>query len=119
MSAKFRNRVIELSTLLLLGVAAVLAMPSGYAAMIPTEAVQAPDGERERVKAMLARPEVAAEMQKMGIAPADAARRVDAMTDAEVRTLAGRFDALPAGGALSNTDVLVIILLVLLIIIIL
>jgi hypothetical protein len=81
--------------------------------------VQAPEGDRERVKAMLARPEVAAEMQKMGIAPGDAAARVDAMSDAEVRTLAGRLDAMPAGGELSTQEWLLVILAILLVIIIL
>ena len=119
MILQFRNRVIELSVVLLLGLAAALAMPRAYAGMISTDAVQAPDGERDRVKAMLARPEVAREMQKMGIAPGDAAARVNAMSDAEVRTLAGRFDAMPAGGALSTQEWLLIILVILLVIIIL
>jgi hypothetical protein len=119
MSPKFRSRVIELSALLVLGLTVALAVPSAYAGMISTEAVQAPEGDRERVKAMLARPEVAAEMQKMGIAPGDAAARVDAMSDAEVRTLAGRLDAMPAGGELSTQEWLLVILAILLVIIIL
>jgi len=118
MSPQFRNRVIALSTLLVLGLSAV-ATPSAYAGMISSQAVQAPANDRERVKALLARPEVAAEMQKMGLAPGDAAKRVDAMTDAEVRTLAGRLDAVPAGGALATTDWLLIILVILVVIIIL
>jgi hypothetical protein len=57
-------------------------------------------------------------MQKMGIAADRAAARVDAMSDEEVRSLAGRLDALPAGGALSNEQLLLIIVIVLLVIII-
>jgi len=64
------------------------------------------------------RPEAAQALQKMGIAPREAAARVDAMSDAEVRSLAGRLDALPAGGAVSNDDLLLIIVMVLLIVII-
>ena|SRR5687767_1166151 len=74
--------------------------------------------ERERVKAMLQRPDVAKEMEKFGIAQQDASARVDAMTDAEVLQLAGRLDALPAGG-LSNQEWLIVIILILLVIIIL
>jgi hypothetical protein len=74
--------------------------------------------ERERVKAMLQRPEVAKEMEKFGIAQQDAAGRVDAMTDAEVLQLAGKLDSLPAGG-LSNQEWLMVIIVLLLVIIIL
>jgi hypothetical protein len=90
------------------------AAPYARAGIIQTE-----DLERERVKAMLERPEVQAEMQKMGVAPAAAAARVDAMTAEEVRSLAGRLDQLPAGGArMSDQTLLLIIVIVLLIIII-
>ncbi|HLE67386.1 MAG TPA: PA2779 family protein [Burkholderiales bacterium] len=54
--------------------------------------------ERERVKALVARPEVAKQLQALGVPPEKAQARVDAMTDSEVRTLAGRLDALPAAG---------------------
>ena len=56
--------------------------------------------ERERIKALVARPEIAKQLQALGVAPENAQSRVDAMTDAEVRTLAGRIDALPAAGAM-------------------
>ena len=58
--------------------------------------------ERERIKALVARPEVAKQLQALGVSPENAKSRVDAMTDAEVRTLAGRIDALPAAGAFSD-----------------
>ena len=90
------------------------AMPHARAGMIQTE-----DLERERVKAMLERPEVQAEMQKMGVAPAEASARVDALSAEEVRSLAGRLDQLPAGGArMSDQTLLIVIILILLIIII-
>ena len=91
----------------------LLFLPQARAGMIDT-----PDVERERVKAMLERPEIKAEMQKMGVAPADAAARVDAMTAEEVRSLAGRLDSLPAGGRVSDQTLLIIIILILLIVII-
>ena len=91
----------------------LLYLPQVRAAMIDT-----PDVERERVKAMLERPEIQAEMQKMGVAPAHAAARVDAMTAEELRSLAGRLDSLPAGGRVSDQTLLIIIILILLIVII-
>jgi len=89
-----------------------VALPAS-AGMIPTDA----QDDRERVTALLERPEVRAEMQKMGIAPHEAAERVGAMSDAEVRQLAGRLDAAIAGGQLSNQNLLLLIILILLIVI--
>jgi hypothetical protein len=89
-----------------------VAMPQARAAMIGTDDAVQPKAERERVKAMLERPELARELQKMGIAPQAAASRIDAMSDAEVIQLAGRIDSLPAGGVLTNQELLIIILVV-------
>ena len=44
------------------------------------------------------RTDVQAEMRALGVDPAEAAQRVRAMSDSEVQHLAGRIDALPAGG---------------------
>jgi hypothetical protein len=71
--------------------------------------------ERERVKALVARPEVAKQLQALGVAPESAKSRVDAMTDAEVRTLAGRIDALPAAGAFTDWQWAMIIIGIILI----
>ena len=89
-----------------------IALPAS-AGMIATDA----QDDRERVTALLERPEVQAEMQKMGIAPHEAAARVGAMSDGEVRQLAGRLDAAIAGGQLSNQNLLLLIILILLIVI--
>ena len=99
---------------IILSLALALAVPQAYAGMIQT-----PDPERERVKAMLERPELAQELQKMGIAPDEARARVDAMTPAEVAQVAGRLDSLPAGGAMSNRDLLLVILLIVLLVVLL
>ena len=116
-----KQRILDvLSTFVLLsflGLAAAMVMPRAYAGVIPTEQAQRDD--RATVKDMLARPEVAREMEKMGIPPEKAAARVDAMSDEEVRQLAGRLSAVPAGGALSTQDWLLIIIVILLVIIIL
>jgi hypothetical protein len=97
-----------------LAIALSLAVPPAYAGMIGIE-----DAERERVKSMLERPELAAQLEKMGVAPDEAKARVDAMTPQEVSQLAGRLDSLAAGGALSNQDLLLIIIILLILVILL
>ena len=98
-------------------VACGLAAPSVQAGMIGTD--QTVQSERERVKAALERPEVAQALQKMGLDAKDAAARVDAMTDSEVTALAGKIDTLPAGGVLTNDQLIVILLIVLILVLLL
>ncbi len=89
------------------------AVPQGYAGLVSTDQAAA-QHEREHVKALIQRPEVAQQMEKMGIPAKEALARVDAMNDEEVRTLAGRLDALPAGGQISSQTLLLICLLIIL-----
>ena len=113
MIQQVRSFLTGISAALLCALAMTLAVPPAHAGMIQLE-----DLERERVKSMLERPEVANALEKMGI-PADEARaRVDAMNQAEVRQLSGRLDALPAGGQTSTQNLLLIIIVILLVLII-
>jgi len=114
MSQRLRTVIIDITAALLFGLALALAVPQAHAEMIRID-----DTERERVKSLLERPEVSAEMERMGISAEEARSRVDAMTPAEVSQLAGRLNALPAGGAASQQDLLLVIILLLLLIIIL
>jgi len=100
------------------GLAAALVVPQAHAAMIGTDSAQAQD-ERARVKAMLERPELAKALEKMGLTPAQATARVDALGDGEVLQLAGKLDAAIAAGQISNETLLLIIILVLVLIILL
>ena len=99
-----------LASLFLLGAA------PAHAGMISSDAaITPPSSERERVQALLDRPDVQQELEKMGIAPADAGARVKAMSDNEVARVAGRLDSLPAGGAITNDELLLIIVIILLV----
>jgi len=113
MSQRLRTFVIDITAALLFGLALALAVPQAHA-----DVIQVQDLEKARLKEMLARPELAAQLEKRGVSATDAAARVDAMTPEEVSQLAGRLDQLAAGGALSNQDLLLIILVVLLVILI-
>ena len=120
MTQRLRNRLIEISMLLALAFAAAAIMPRANAAMIGTDQATTPaQSDRERVKALLARPEVVKGLEKYGVRAQDAAARVDAMTDQEVAQLAGKIDGLAAGGAITNEQLIVILLLVILLVILL
>ena len=54
----------------------------------------------------------------MDVPAALARSRVDALTPTEAATLAQRIDALPAGGALSGTDFVIILLVAILVVLI-
>ena len=115
-----KGQLVEWMAWLVISLAICLALASGkaFGGSIATEAAAAPAqaaAAREQVKAMAVRPELARQLQLLGIAPEQVQGRVDAMSDSEVVTLAGRLDALPAGGALSNEQLVLIILLVVLI----
>jgi hypothetical protein len=102
----------------MLWLAPVRAEPVPQAGLIATDRVASAASERERVKALVARPEVARKLETLGVLPGDAQARIDALTDAEVAALAARIDALPAGG-LSDTQWLLVIVIILLLVILL
>ena len=114
MVQRLKQVLVDFWIVIAFGLAAALLMPPAHAELIKLE-----DLERDRVKAMLERPELAKSLEKYGLKPAETRARVDAMSDAEVLQLAGRLDAALAGGAVTNEQLLLIIIIVLLIIIIL
>lgn len=72
------------------------------AAMIGTEQVLAADTVQQnhaKIASALTRPEVIAQLEKLGVDQSDAQARVAALTDAEAAALASRIDSLPAGGS--------------------
>ena len=70
--------------------------------------------DHERVRALLARSEVRSQLATLGVNPADATARVDALGDDEAQDLAARIDALPAGGDGGIVLVLILVLLIVL-----
>lgn len=87
---------------------------SVHAAMISTEqavAAHTSQQNRERLAAALERPDVAAELERMGVDKSEAQARVAAMSDDEVAAMAGRIDSLPAGGDIIGAIVFVFVLL--------
>lgn len=73
------------------------------AAMLPTEAVvessqTATVQQRVELTQFLARADVQVQLARMGVDPAEASGRVAALSDAEVLSLHGKMQELPAGG---------------------
>jgi hypothetical protein len=67
---------------------------------------------RASVAGFVNRSEVADRLQALGLSPQAASERVAALSDTEVAGLAGRIDALPAGGYVGVLPILVLIFLV-------
>jgi hypothetical protein len=100
----------------------VISMPLGVAqaALVSTEEVLAAGSgtsDRARVLAFLDRAEVREQIAALGVDPNEAAARVAALSDAQVREIAGQLDQLPAGQSAVGAVVgaIVIIFLVLLV----
>ena len=107
-----------LMTLILLSIH--FPVHSAFAVMIKTETVLTSQDEhdfRESVRAFLDRQEVRSFLSAGGIDPAEAQKRVDSLSDTEVRHIADKIEQLPAGSGAGATLVYVaiIVLLVLLI----
>jgi hypothetical protein len=84
------------------------------AGMIGTEQVAstAHHGDRTTLLNMLSRVEVASQLQALGIDPAQAKDRVQAMSDQEIAALVNRLDSMPAGASSGGAVLLIIIIAV-------
>ena len=91
-----------------------MSMPvSLLAGIVTTDQVTA-GVERDLVRSFLDRDDVRTRLQELGVDPAAARARVDALNGDEVAALAGRIDQLPAGG----TDLLGVLLFVFIVLLI-
>jgi hypothetical protein len=87
---------------------------SVQAALISTEqvvTVSAAQQNRAKIAATFERPEVQAELWKMGISTEQAQARVAALTDTETVSIARQVDSLPAGGDVVGALVFIFVLL--------
>lgn len=100
------RKVLKPVATVLAAVMTLLSAPiiPAQAAMVGTEeiiesseAARDTDAARDKVSAFLAREDVHAELQKLGVSPEEAEKRVAALSDAEIDRIAGKIDTLPAG----------------------
>lgn len=92
--------------------------PLARAEIVDTAAVAPQDlaaQDRAKVDAFIERANVKERLVAMGVSGLVAKQRVESLSEAEVHALAQRIDTLPAGGALSNTDLILVLLIAILV----
>ena len=88
-----------------------------HAALVGTDQViqQTEGSARDQVTAFMARTDVVAQIEALGVSPSEAQARVAALSDAEIGKIVGKIDTMPAGegaiGAIVGAIVLVAIIL--------
>ena len=116
MQALFRRfvcRLLVVSTIML-----PYSAPA-QAAMIGTgQAIGNVEAQRGKVQSFVARADVQSQLAALGVEATAVSERVNALTDDEARQVAGRIDALPAGGVATEVALAVILILLLFIFII-
>lgn len=67
--------------------------------------------DRAAIDALFARGDVRAQLESLGVDPAEAQARVQALDDAQAQALAEQIDQLPAGGSVLGAVLLVFVIL--------
>ncbi len=91
---------IKMICRLLIASLMLFQFPGAHAGMVGADqvlAVSSAEGQRAVLLSALNRAEVSGQLQALGVDPQQARQRVAAMTDSDVRTVAGNLGALPAG----------------------
>lgn len=98
--------------------AMALQAPLARAEIVATETLATQsqaEQDRAKVQAFVERANVKERLEAMGLSGLVAQDRVAALSEAEVHALAQRIDAMPAGGNLSNQDLIIILLVAILV----
>lgn len=91
---------------------AALPLQAG-AGLVGTEAAVAAAVARDRVATLVARDDIAGQLASLGVSREEARARVAALSDAEVASLAGQLDRLPAAADGTGVGVLLVLLFLL------
>jgi hypothetical protein len=103
---------------ILLTTAMLAQAPLAKADIVETEALNAQtqlEQDRAKVQSFVERASVKEKLEAMGVGGLVAQGRVDALSEQEVHALAQRIDAMPAGGTLSQMDMVIILLVAILV----
>lgn len=84
----------------------IAMLQAAQATLIPTDQFAAASDHaaaRDKVKQLFSRPELARQLESMGVSAEEARLRVDALTPDELARVADQADRLPAGGDFFGT----------------
>jgi hypothetical protein len=110
----YRHAVIALFSAGLL-----IAAPAAKAELIGTQQLTHSaqiTQDRQTVDAFLARADVQAKLQELGLTQTVSAQRVAALSDSEIAELAGKINSLPAAGYLGFQELVIILLVAILVV---
>jgi hypothetical protein len=119
--AIMNTTLIHRMCIVVLGAALCLQTSVVMAEIVPTDQLAAPNQtevEKAKVQAFMDRADVKDRLQALGVNELSAKDRVAAMTDQEVHAMAQKIDSMPAGGTLSNNDLLLVLVIVLILLLI-
>lgn len=113
----FRSASARLALVCSLLLATFDAAPVAYASVITTDEyaqVESRSASEARVNDFLARDDVRAQLERLGVNPDDASARVSAMTPEELAQIDRRIGELPAGGdVIAVIGIVFVVLLIL------
>lgn len=99
-------------------IASMLSMsiwvPSAQATLVSSEQViagQSMQHERDRVRSLFERADVREQLLARGVDANAVKARLDALTDSEVASIAGKLDSIPVGGDIIDTMVFIFLVL--------
>jgi hypothetical protein len=89
--------------------------PDPVAPPAQASAVQTQDADRAKVQEFLERANVKEKLQAMGVSGFWAQSRVDSLAPEEIHALAEKLEGMPAGGTLSQMDLVIVLLIAILV----
>ena len=111
---RFRRACVALLSASLVSLGMQAPAAAGVVGTAEAIAARQDDGARALVDATLARADVRAQLDSMGVDPAAIEGRLDALSQAEIAALAGQIEQAPAGGdALAVIGIVFVVLIIL------
>jgi len=111
---RFRRACVALLSASLVSLGMQAPAVAGVVGTAEAIAARQDEGARALVDATLARADVRAQLEGMGVDPVAIEGRLDALSDAEIAALAGQIEQAPAGGdALAVIGIVFVVLIIL------
>ena len=111
---RFRRACVTLLSVSLVSLGMQAPAAAGVVGTAEAIAATQENGARAVVDSALARADVRAELERMGADPAAIEGRLDALSEAEIASLAGQIGEAPAGGdALAVIGIVFVVLIIL------